>query len=178
MAQGAAAHFARFLISAKILFADEEHSDAEAIAGDILVVALAGANLFAILIRIAGERHSGAVEPAVGDQILGQAPLHLVYDLTEGKEMIVPLLDVELGHAAGPPQGFFEGDLFGHVTAPRSGGLRPSVGYAGTRLRATAVGVSGLALLDSSQGENLEYAGTPKEQRILGGIVFARGLHQ
>lgn len=140
MAQGAAAHVARFLVSAKILFADEEHSDAEAIAGDVLVVALARADLLAILIRIAGEGHSRAVEPAVGDQILGQALLHLVHDLADREELIRPLLHVALGHAAGPLQGLFKGDLFGHLTAPRNGDLRLSPGYAGTLLRATVVG--------------------------------------
>jgi hypothetical protein len=45
------------------------------------VVPLTGAYLLAILIRIAGEGHSRAVQVAVLGQVLGQPPLHLIDDL-------------------------------------------------------------------------------------------------
>jgi hypothetical protein len=65
LSQSAGHYLPRLLVSAKKLFADEEHSYAEAIAGDVLVMPFAGADLLAILHGIAAQGHSGAIEAAV-----------------------------------------------------------------------------------------------------------------
>lgn len=46
----------------------------------------AGADLVAILHGIAAEGHSGAVEAAVVDQVLGEPSLDAVYRVGEGKK--------------------------------------------------------------------------------------------
>jgi len=58
------------------------------------VVPLARADLLAILIRIAGEGHSRAVQAPVVDEVLGEPSLHLVHDLRQREELVRPLLDV------------------------------------------------------------------------------------
>ena len=80
LTQGAGTYLPCLLVSAKILFAHEKHSYAEAVTGDVLVVPLAGADLLAILIRIAGEGHSRTVEVPVLNQVPGQALLHRLHD--------------------------------------------------------------------------------------------------
>jgi hypothetical protein len=115
LSQGAGGYLPRLLVPAKKLFAHEEHSYTEAIASNVLVVPLAGADLLAILHGIAADGHSGAVEAAVVDQVLGQPSLYDVHRLGEGEEVVGPPLDVALGHAPGAPQGLLEGDLFCHA---------------------------------------------------------------
>jgi hypothetical protein len=61
LSQGAGGYLPGLFVPAKKLFAHEEHSYTEAIAGNILVMPLAGADLLAILHGIAAERHSGAI---------------------------------------------------------------------------------------------------------------------
>ena len=118
LAQSARGDLARLFVAAKKLFAHKEHSDAVAVAGDVLVMPLAGADLLAILHGIAAEGHSGAKEMAVLHQVLGQSPLYLLDDFRLGEEAVGPPLDVALGHAFGPLQGFFEGDLLVHGAVP------------------------------------------------------------
>ena len=79
LSQSAGRYLSRLLVAAKKLFAHEEHSYAEAITGDVLVMPFAGADLLAILHGIAAEGHSGAVEAAVVDEVLGEPLLDDVY---------------------------------------------------------------------------------------------------
>lgn len=114
LAQSAGRYLARLLVPAKKLFADEEHSYTEAIAGNVLVMPFAGADLLAILHGIAAEGHSRAIEVAVVHQVLGQPSLDLLYDVREGEEAVGPPLHVALRHAPGPLQGLLEADLLLH----------------------------------------------------------------
>ena len=81
-------------VLAKKLFAHEEHSNAEAVALDVLVVTLAGADLLAILDGIAAQRHSRAVSVTVLALVLGQPLLDYGYDFALWKELVRPSLDV------------------------------------------------------------------------------------
>ena len=71
LAQGAGSDLPRLFVTAKKLFAHKKHSYAVAVAGDVLVMPLAGADLLAILHGIAAEGHSGAEQAAVFHQVLG-----------------------------------------------------------------------------------------------------------
>ena len=61
---------------AKKLFANEEHSNTEPVSLYILMVPVAGANLFAVLDGIAAQGHSRAVAVAVLHLVAGQALLY------------------------------------------------------------------------------------------------------
>ena len=114
LSQSAGRYLPGLLVPAKKLFADEEHSYTIAIAGDVLVMPFAGADLLAILHGIAAEGHSGAVEAAVVDQVLGEPSLDAVYHVGGGEEAVGPPLDVALGHVPGPLQGLLEADRLLH----------------------------------------------------------------
>ena len=81
---------------AKKLFAHKEHSYAEAIALDVLMVPLTRAYFLTILYGIATKRHSRAVAIAGNPLILGQALLDHSDYVRFGKELIWSLLDVPL----------------------------------------------------------------------------------
>ena len=84
---------ARFVL-AKKLFAYEKHSYAEAVALDILVVPLAGADLLAVLNWIAAERHSRTVAIARGSLVLAKTFLDLGDDLFLREEPVRSALNV------------------------------------------------------------------------------------
>ena len=90
------------LILAKKLFAHEEHSNAETVALDILVMAVAGANLLTILDGIAAEGHSRAVTITVIDLVLGQSLLHQLHYFLFRKEFVRSALDVLLRKRPSP----------------------------------------------------------------------------
>jgi len=124
LAQGAGRDLSRLFVAAKKLFAHKEHSDAVAVAGDVLVMPLAGADLLAILHGIAAEGHSGAEQVTVFHQVLGQPPLYLLDDLRLREEAVGPPLNVALGHTLGPLQGLFEADLLVQRAVPLSFHIR------------------------------------------------------
>ena len=84
------------LVLAKKLFADEEHSNAEAVSLYVLVMPIAGADLLAILDRIAAEGHSGAVTVSVFYLILCQTDLYQLYDIGLREEPVGATLYVLL----------------------------------------------------------------------------------
>ena len=100
---------------AKKLFAYEEHSNAEAVPFNILVVTVAGANLLAVLNGIATEGHSRAVAVAVLNLVLSQAFLHYLHHIGFGEELVSPSLHVLLREDDGTLQGLFHGQLTCHV---------------------------------------------------------------
>jgi|TARA_B100000315_G_scaffold169005_1_gene157543 hypothetical protein len=75
-------------IFAKELLANEKHSYTEPVAVDVLLMPLAGADLLAILDRIAAERHSRTVPVAVVPLVVAQTLLDDADDLWLGKELV------------------------------------------------------------------------------------------
>ena len=88
--------FLTVLELAKKLFAHKEHSYAEAITLDVLMVSLTRTYFLAILYRIATKRHSRAVAIAGNPLIFRQALLDHPDYIRFGKELIRSLLDVPL----------------------------------------------------------------------------------
>jgi len=103
------------LVLAKKLFAHEEHSYTEAVAGDVLVMPVAGAYLLTILDRIARERHSGAVPVAVLYLVLGQPILDNLDYFRVREKLVRPSLHIFLRKAPRPLKRFFFAKLFLHV---------------------------------------------------------------
>lgn len=89
------------LILAKKLFAHEEHSNAEAVALYVFVVAVAGADFLAILNGVAAEGHSRTIAVTVINLVFGQALLNNLDDLRLGKELVRSALNVFFGKGLG-----------------------------------------------------------------------------
>ena len=77
----------RFVL-AKKLFANEEHSYAEAIAGDVFVMPLAGADFLAILNGIATQRHSRAIAISLLFFVFAEAFLDFLDHFRHRKEFV------------------------------------------------------------------------------------------
>ena len=92
-------------VLAKKLFAHEEQSYTEAVALDVLVMPLAGANLLAILNGIAAQRHSGTVAVAVVLLVPSQSLLNDADDVRLREELVGPAGHVPLRELDGPVQG-------------------------------------------------------------------------
>ena len=100
------------LVLAKKLFAYEEHSYTEPIALNVLVMALAGAYLLAILNWIATERHSGTVAIPVLGLVFAQSLLDDPDHLRLGEELVRPALHVSLRELYGALYGL----VFAYLT--------------------------------------------------------------
>lgn len=79
-------------VLAKELLANEKHSYAEAVSGNVFVVAVARADLLAILNWIAAQRHSRAVSIAELPFVLGETMLDNIDDVDLRKEFVLPAL--------------------------------------------------------------------------------------
>ena len=93
------------LVLAEELLADEKHSNAEAVALDVLVMAVAGANLLAVLNGIAAQGHSRAVAVAVLYLIFSQALLHHFDHFRLREKFVRAALDVFFREVFGPLKG-------------------------------------------------------------------------
>ena len=88
-------------ILAKELLADKEHSNAEAVAFYVFVVAVARADFFAILNGVAAQGHSRAVPVTVIYLVFSQALLNYLDNFRLGKEFVGSALNVFLGKGLG-----------------------------------------------------------------------------
>ena len=110
-------------ILAKELLADEEHSNAEAVALDVLVVPVTGANLLAILYGIAAQGHSRTIPIPVINLVLGQPLLYQFDNFRLREKFVWPALHVLLGKCLGTLERLVEGQLSLQLVPPRGNAM-------------------------------------------------------